>query len=152
MEHQDNQLNETESGINSWWIIIIGLLFLLLSAMIILPNRIRAEATGAFTQCQSNCKNLGTVLEMYADDNNGTYPAKLSMLTPDYLWVIPTCRGYEAKYEIKKRKRPSYCDTYTVSDDFSAYTFYCGSRDHDVLGIPDNYPQYNSAEGLISRD
>lgn len=151
MAHPDTLYDETNTGGGWWWSVLMLALFFGVGGMILYPNYIRSRSCGRYTQCQSNCKNIGTALEMYAGDNNDTFPKRLEMLTPDYLRIIPTCSAYEAKIELIRRKRPGYNDTYLVSDDFSAYTFYCGSRDHDAVGVPDNYPQYNSREGLIPK-
>lgn len=153
MAHPDTLYDETNAGGGWWWSVLMLALFFGVGGMILYPNyvRLRSSSVVRYTVCQANCKNIGTALEMYADDNNGAFPAKLEMLVPDYLRAIPTCSAHEAKIELIRRKRPGYNDTYQVSDDFSAYTFYCGSRDHDTVGVQDNYPQYNSREGLIPK-
>ena len=150
MEHRYRQPYEGEGWAGWWWFGGAFLMIILLAAMILLPNFTRAKASGLYTQCQSNCINIGAALKMYAGDNNGSYPPKLEMLTPNYLKTIPTCRGYEVKFEIIRRKRPSYCDTYKVGNDFSSFTLYCGSRDHNEVNVRDNFPQYNSKDGLIT--
>ncbi len=150
MAHPDTVYDDTAPGF-SWWMLIIFLVVVGGLIYILVPNLFRARAGGLFTMCQSNCKNIGTALELYSADNNRCYPPRMDMLTPDYLKTIPTCEGYKAKIEIIRRKRPTYCDTYTVSDDFSAYTFYCGSEDHSLCGVQDNYPQYCSKNGLIPK-
>ncbi len=150
MTHPDTLYDNTDPGMNRF---LLGIFILFVGglAYILVPNYFRAKSAGLYTGCQSNCKNIGAALKIYADDNKGSYPAKLQMLTPDYLRTIPTCSGYETKIELIRRKRPTYCDSYTVSDDFRAYTFYCGSMDHHLVGVPDNYPQYNSQNGLIPK-
>ncbi|MGE0490132.1 MAG: hypothetical protein AB7S38_13070 [Vulcanimicrobiota bacterium] len=44
--------------------------------------------------CQSNLKNLAVAVELYAADFQAP-PARLSLLTPDYLRQIPTCPGHQ---------------------------------------------------------
>lgn len=150
MGHPDTIYDDTTPGFNWWWLIWVLLLIATL-AYILVPNFKKAKAGGLYTECQSNCKNIDTALLLYANDNNRCYPPRMEMLTPDYLKTIPTCRGYEAKIELIRRKRPSYCDTYTVSDDFRAYSFYCGSNDHHIVGVSENFPQYNSESGLTAK-
>ena len=151
MEHRYRQPYEGEGWAGWWWFGGAFLMIIFLAVMILLPNFTRAKASGAYTQCQSHCRKIGEALEAFAKSNDGQYPRSLTMLTPDYLATIPTCEGYKAKIELIRRKRPSYCDTYTVSDDLRVFTLYCGSRDHDICGTPDNFPQYTSTDGLRPR-
>ena len=144
------QYDKTDPGVN--WFIIIPLLMLM--SYIIFGsyiNYLDAKASGYYTSCQSRMKNIATALEIYAENNNGKFPSKMEMLTPDYLSNIPTCEGYKAKFEIIRRRRLQYQDTYRVNDDFSIYTFYCASKDHHPVGVRDNYPQYSSIEGLSAK-
>lgn len=48
--------------------------------------------------CQSNLKNIGTALEMWAVDHEGERPASLSQLTPTYLPSLPDCLGVSYAY------------------------------------------------------
>lgn len=104
-------------------------------------------SSGRFTQCQSNIKNLGTALDMYASDNDGNYPATLKKLNPEYLRVIPTCA---------QAWKDTYTDGYVVYNDLkdpenNRYTLYCSGKYHKLVGVPRNYPQYCSNEGLLPR-
>lgn len=123
-------------------IFIVGIL-----AAILMPNFIRPRQGGQFTQCQSNCKNIGTALEMYSTDNAGHYPDSLDKLTPDYLKMIPTCAG--AGEDTYSKSYTSYYkpDNYTLDK----YTFYCSGHNHKDVGAGPNYPQYNSTSGLTPR-
>lgn len=115
-------------------------------AAILIPNFLRARAQGQFTQCQSNMKNIGAALEMYSTDNGGHYPDSLKKIAPDYLREIPTCASAGTD---------TYSGSYTsVMEDKEqgteeAYTFYCKGDNHTAVGNSDNYPQYNSRQGLI---
>ena len=111
-------------------------------AAILAPNFMRARGQGQFTQCQSNMKNIGTALEMYATDNSGHYPDSLSKLSPDYLRHIPTCAS---------AGKDTYSPSYQSSVEPDAYTFYCSGHHHKAVGVGPNYPQYNSTTGLTSR-
>ena len=126
--------------------IVIAIIAIL--AAILVPNFLRARAQGQLTQCQSNCKNMGTALEMYSTDSAGHYPTGtgatgLGKLTPDYLKVIPTCASSGAD---------NYTSSYSGAINPDAYTFYCSGKNHTGVGIKVvNYPQYNSTQGLIPR-
>lgn len=121
--------------------IVIAIIAIL--AAILVPNFLRARAQGQFTQCQSNCKNIGTALEMYSTDNAGHYPAAMTTITPTYLKIIPTCASAATD---------TYSATsYTSSSNPDVYTFYCNGSNHQSLGIAGNYPQYNATSGLTAR-
>jgi len=123
--------------------IVIAIIAIL--AAILVPNFLRARAQGQFTQCQSNCKNIGTALEMYSTDHSGHYPegsSALSLLTPDYLKIIPTCASAGTD---------TYTNAYSGATNPDAYTFYCSGTNHSAVGVSANFPQYNSTRGLIPR-
>lgn len=101
---------------------------------------------GTFTQCQSNCKNIGTALEMYSTDNNSFYPNRLADLTPSYLKVIPTCAA--AAKDTYSRSYRAYNDP---EKKIHRYTFYCEGENHSPVNVEANYPQYNSAAGFTAR-
>lgn len=140
MGYQETRDDETASGGN-WWIMWLFLAVVAGAAMFLVPNYLRARVSGQFTACQSNCKNIGTALEIYADANGKNYPRSLTMLTPDYLLTIPTCPS--------SRTNRGYIDSYLVNDDFKAYTVYCQGRNHMEVARYENYPQYNSREGIV---
>lgn len=119
--------------------------------MVSIPAYLREKNWRNFTHCQRNCKAIGAALQKYADDNNRYYPKKMEMLTPDYIAAIPSCRGYRERINVLMGKRPTYCSTYTVSDDFRAYTFYCLHINHEAFSDKGNYPQYTSTEGLKTK-
>ena len=120
--------------------IVIAIIAIL--AAILVPNFLRARAQGQFTACQSNCKNMGTALEMYSTDDYGHYPTTMTALTPNYLKIIPTCASAATDY---------YSGSYQSTTIPDAYSFYCSGANHTVLGIGANYPAYNSTAGLESR-
>ena len=86
--------------------------------------------------CRYNCEMLGTVLEMYATDNQGLFPRGLGELVPGYLKSIPTCPAAE---------KDTYSLSYQVSPDLDAYTISCKGRNHDAAGLGEDSPSYNSA-------
>ena len=121
--------------------IVIAIIAIL--AAILVPNFLRARAQGQYTGCQANCKNLGTALEMYSTDNAGHYPGNLTGLTPDYMRIIPTCPS--------KGLNTVYTSSFTSNDTPDAYTFYCAGTNHSAVGVPQDFPQYNSTSGLIPK-
>lgn len=124
------------------WGIVIStfLFFIFFFIIVILPNFPHRDPS-PLTSCQQNMRNIGTALDMYASDNGGCYPPKMEMLTPDYLQTIPACPS--------SRTNRGYIDSYRVSKDFNAYTFYCQGDNHSAVGVDKNFPHYNSKEGLI---
>jgi hypothetical protein len=122
---------------------ILKVLFIFIVAFVILYpiyiNLTRARQPGALRSCQSNCKSIGTSLDMYAEDNKGRYPSKLNELIPSYIYKIPTC---------VKTDKDIYSLTYTVSTNPDAYTFWC-TCGGDKSNVEGNYPQYSSEKGLV---
>jgi hypothetical protein len=94
-----------------------------------------------FTQCQCNCKNIGTALEMYSTDHQGHYPTGniVAALVPTYLKSIPTCPSAGAD---------TYSSAYSSTMNPDEYTFYCNGLNHNKLGVQANYPQYYSTQGI----
>jgi len=121
----------------------------------------RHSRSKCYTGCQCNLKNIGTALEMYSIDNNGYYPTGLHQLKPNYLRKIPTCPDSERTLDIGwfifsydiilEPAKDTYSKTYVSSTNPKAYTVYCGGHHHANVGLPANYPQYNSRKGLTAR-
>jgi prepilin-type N-terminal cleavage/methylation domain-containing protein len=124
--------------------IVIAIIAIL--AAILVPNFIRARAQGQLSSCESNEKNIGTALEMYSTDNSGRYPSGTTgfggEITPNYLKVVPTCPSAGTD---------TYTGSYSSASNPDAYTYFCNGSNHTSLlnGSP-NFPQYNSAQGLVS--
>jgi hypothetical protein len=117
-------------------ILMMALLFMV--AAILVPNFFRARAAGELSPCKSNLKNIGTALEMYSTDNYGRYPVRLEMVTPNYIRVIPTCPyARKQSYVYVRRENPD------------VYTIYCSGRHHGKVIDAENYPQYDSIQGLM---
>jgi competence protein ComGC len=128
-------------------LISIAVFMLIIIALLIIPNLLPAKPGGQFTQCQSNCKNIGTALEMYSTDHNGHYPPSMTSLTPSYLKSIPTCARagsdtYSASYSVFIARNKGEAD---------AYTFFCSGSNHLEVRASANYPQYNSVQGLTPK-
>lgn len=119
----------------------LGLAFLfLLIAVIILPNCYHTGEPAPFTACSSNIKNLGTALEMYAEDNSGRFPNSLSKLVPEYLKYLPKCPG---------AGKDTYSESYISRTKPDYFKLYCSGNYHKKCNVPPNYPQYDSGKGLI---
>ena len=121
--------------------------FAAVGAAILVPNFIQARAQGQTTACKSNLKNIGTALEMYSTDYSGNYPKDIGLITPNYLRDMPQC---------PKAGEDTYSESYQMEEPseeqrWGSYSFYCSGENHAELGIPANYPAYNSVEGLIER-
>lgn len=128
------------------------------------PGRLRSRAQGQYTYCQSNCKNLGSALEIYSTDNGGNYPDSLRRLAPNYIKTIPTCPAAKSPPEGTPNLPgnrvhaggDSYSSSYQVFHDpknpeNNRYTFYCKGKNHTFVGAGENFPQYNSETGLMAR-
>ena len=118
--------------------IVIAIIAIL--AAILVPNFMRARASGQLTACKANLKNQGTALEMYATDNNGRYPTAIGDLSSDYLRKLPTCPATDKEYGYSGDVTPD------------AYTVYCSDTDaHKAVNVETGYPQYDSVQGLMDR-
>ncbi len=116
-------------------------LSLVVAAMIFQPRMPRPRAQGQLTACKSNLKNIGTALEMYSEDHQAQYPARLDALTPNYLKTFPHCPAarsdtYSASYSTKGQKQPYY-------------SVACQGENHKKAGVAPNYPAYNPQDGLV---
>ncbi|NDD27648.1 MAG: type II secretion system protein [Proteobacteria bacterium] len=113
---------------------IVGLL-----ASILLPSFARSRAMSLYTACKGNLKNIGTAFAVYASDNNGAYPNSASLVCPRYIAVFPTCPGLGG---------PNYRVTTAYTPD--AYTVVCLGNQHQLVGVPAQYPQFLSTGGLVA--
>ena len=125
--------------------IVIAIIAIL--AAILVPNFIRARAQGQLTACKSNCKNLGTALEMYSTDWNGKYPAALSGLIPNYLKVIPECPS--AGTDTYSTAGYATVDPNAIYINY--YEYACVAANHQSLDIAGDYPTYDAVGGLVER-
>lgn len=106
--------------------------------LVVLPAPKPAADVDQEIGCTSNLKNIATALEMYSTDFNGLYPSELATLTPNYLKTIPTCPAAQQ-------------DTYSATAQLApgGYTLACAGHHHPAE--PENFPQYNFMEGLITK-
>lgn len=114
--------------------------------MIALIPGTRTSPRSELVACKSNLKNIGIALELYATDYNGTYPAKLDVLTPNYLKSIPQCpRYFQPSYHLsvgvtspgKSERKKHY---FLVS---------CSGSNHLNLLNESDYPKFHSELGLV---
>ncbi len=130
-------------------LIVIAIVSVL--AAILVPNFMRARARGQITACKSNLKNVATALEMYSTDNGGRFPLVADFpdaLTPNYLRAMPTCPGAGSD-----TYSPGYSSQHDPAlDPTDSYLIYCNGNHHRGAGLQTpNYPQYDSATGLVER-
>lgn len=124
--------------------IVIAIIAIL--AAILIPNFIRARAQSQLAACMSNLKNSATSLEMYATDNNGTYPTANNGSLPN----LPNWSNYMRSNPVCPANRSIYRYNVTGSAPLS-YSIQQGPVDstpHSQVGIPANYPLYLSTGGL----
>ena len=110
-------------------------------------NFFRARSSPQIVACYSNLHHIGVALEMYSTDYSGNYPKDIGLITPNYLRDMPQC---------PKAGEDTYSESYQMEEPseeqrWGSYSFYCSGENHAELGIPANYPAYNSVEGLIER-
>ncbi len=120
---------------------------------ILSPGYIKAPDQGKLTACKSNLKNIATACEMYSTDFKGHYPPTLSLLTPNYLKVIPNCSAAKSDtYSATYQSTPPSDEQSPEEQVGGAYTFYCRGKNHEkASNTPENFPQYSSYQGLIDR-
>lgn len=116
-------------------IFIIALL-----AAVIVPCLTRAKPQSQLLACESNLRNQAVANIMYANEHGGHYASFPALLSPNYLKAMPTCPS-----------AGKYTYFYMVSKSPDSFTFSCHGSYHTlILGVSD-YPQYDTATGLIER-
>jgi len=127
------------------------IIFTLLSSILV-PNFLKARASGHLCLCESQIKDLATALEVYATENNGLYPEgfykllEISKNKNPYMSKIPDCKKSNPSHGGKNLT--SY--KYIRSDDCKNFTMWC-IQNHIDCGMKEGYPQYNPYQGLIIR-
>lgn len=123
--------------------IMIVLAIIAILTVILLPNFVRARSQSRLTACTSNLKNLATACESYGVDNQTRYPTLLTQLTPTHIQSIPSCPSLGAG--------TSYRNGFSSVSNPDAFTIVCAGDFHGELGLSVNYPQYQSATGLVEK-
>ena len=125
-------------------VLIGGACFAGVLAAIIVPNFVKARATGELAACESNLKNIATALEMSATDNEKEYPSSLDeLVSNNYMKSIPVCPACEKPYIYKNT---------SAGEDFN-FELSCGGEDaHTDAGAGrGHYPLYRPKEGIVLR-
>lgn len=100
----------------------------------------------SFNECRENLKKISVGLKLYSADHKGTYPKKLSEISPDprYLDFVPTCPS---------ASKDTYTSGYQPSRDLKSYKVCCLGHNHKSLMIKENNPSFDSVTGLqVERD
>jgi prepilin-type N-terminal cleavage/methylation domain-containing protein len=106
-------------------------------AAIMIPFLKRNVYKAKLTNCKANLKNLSTALQMYNNDNDGMYPdSDLTIITPTYMKVIPTCPQGNTVYSYEHATAPE------------SFTIYCTGNNHSIFGLGNNEPIWSSSIGL----
>ena len=93
------------------------------------------------TACKTNIRNIGTALEMYSTDWSGRYPADLKRLVPKYLEELPMCPAAgESTYTMEGSESPR-----NVNEFRDYYYLSCQGDHHVAVGVPENFPAFDSA-------
>ncbi len=100
-------------------------------------NHAQSRAKGAFVTCKAHLTNLGTALEMYAKDHDGSYPGTLQELVPEVMPVLPQCIA-------PLDKSGHWVDTYSESyrmipkegDRPASFSFFCQGTHHEGFAPP----------------
>ena len=85
---------------------------------------------------------------MFASDHQGKYPHGFHQLTPLYLKEIPSCLAAEEPSYIYSADSNTPRNPNGFTDFYHAY---CSGEHHSDVGVLENYPQYDSIQGLIER-
>jgi len=130
--------------------IMIAITIIAILAAILVPNFKRARIKSQLSTCVTNCKNLSTVLEMYAVDNSGRFPN---------LGGLPGIDMLIAGNYMKRRPSCPTTQTCTFVDYSSSVTpdsfsFSCVGNNHGDLffGLPGtNIPYASYGTGVVDQ-
>ena len=128
--------------------IMIVITIMAMLAAIMIPNFKHARARAQLSNCVGNCKNLATVLELYAVDNDGRFPA---------LAGLPGIDKVIANGGIKLRPTCPSAGTCTFVDFQTTQTpdrfsFSCVGNNHSEAwpGLAaGNLPSYSNDGGVV---
>ena len=119
-----------------------------LAAILVIPRLfIRPRNGGQLSSCKSNLKNIADAMEMYSTDYMGKYPARMDLLTPNYLKTIPKCpqngtNAYKMWVGVDAPMRPA---------GYKDYYYICCVKGHTRVDVGPGYPAYDAVIGLVER-
>lgn len=102
----------------------------------------RTHCGGHTTACERQLSNLGTALEMYAEEHQGSYPGRLAELAPAYLKLVPDCPAGMGDCPVNP------C-AYDYQVGVGRYELICRGDKHSRAGRARDYPRYTSERGLL---
>ncbi len=122
--------------------LVLALGWLLLQVVLAktpLFRRRTQSATDGPRVCKSNLHNLWMAANMWAEEHQGRYPARLHQLIPRYLRAIPTCPS---------AGRDTYSAGYQSNASPPRYTLVCQGHNHGEVGLLPDYPSLGSQSGF----
>ena len=131
--------------------IIIVVAIIAVLASIIIPRMGGARDRANLAACESNLRLIGVALEMYSNDNQSCYPPASGGVK-----INTSCILYTGGYLTKITKCPvinpnDYAYWWYSSEPYTRVQVYAPWGFHTPLGIPNNYPRYDSARGVVER-
>ncbi len=96
--------------------------------------------------CEQNLRDLSSVVESFALDHQGTPPAKLEDLIPDYLIDVPACPGAgRPTYQIST----GYFAPFNNEQDPNYYYLNCFGLHHQDHGLSYDFPGYSKTHKIV---
>ena len=85
--------------------------------------------------CRDNLSGIASAVRAYAADHEGEVPSNLQELCPSYMKSLPCCQSMNrVTYSLKKTKG-------------NGFVIFCKGCNHGES--PDDYPRYDSREGIL---
>ena len=109
-------------------------------AAILVPNFIRVRSKSQLTACKSNLKNMATAIEIYSAEHAAKFPPSLPTLTPNYIRAVPECPAIGTD---------TYSASFSSTNNPSYFLIRCEGPNHVGVDVSPNYPQWDSADGLL---